>query len=302
MNKEIGQRIKKLREQKNLSQLELAKLLGYSNNSIISKIENGDTEVSIHQMDKLKGIFGVSIEYLYYGVDEKNVINKKDEITKTVNVITNFNKMELIHFVYLGIIFGLLLLSFFLKNKVYQSSLLLIILVVISFIVVTIIKGKNDINKYVETYNIPENKQLVYRNSLTDVVTRRYKKDKILIFSLMVVLDIFFYGIIVTEINKYEKSLLLPAILIVLVLGLIITKIVFMIIPTKGEIINYTKGLFITFSLQMILTLLSFLMLTIIDLNMPKELFIFGGFNLVVFIFAIIANNYIMSKYYFSIE
>lgn len=302
MNKEIGQRIKKLRENKNLTQNELANLLGYSNNSVISKIENGDIEISIHITEQLKGIFNVSTDYLYFGTNDVNTKSNSETITKSINVITNFNRINLIHVIYLLTMFLLLVLTIFLKNKTQQGFLLFNSLVAISFIVVNIITKKNDLTKHVVTYHMPEDKKVVYKNSLTDTITKRYKKDKILIFILMIILDIFFYGIILTQINSYEESILLPAILIVTVLALIITKIIYMIIPIRGEIVNYSKNLFIVLSLQIVLTCLSLLMLTIINIEGFKEVLIFGVFNLIVFIFAILANNYIMSKYYFAIE
>ena len=52
-----------LRESRNLSQSELAKLMGI-NNSYISKIESGTRKVSTSELNKLAEIFDVSTDYL----------------------------------------------------------------------------------------------------------------------------------------------------------------------------------------------------------------------------------------------
>ena len=52
-----------LRESRNLSQSELAKLMGI-HNSYISKIESGTRKVSTSELNKLSEIFDVSTDYL----------------------------------------------------------------------------------------------------------------------------------------------------------------------------------------------------------------------------------------------
>ncbi len=52
-----------LRESRNLSQSELAKLMGI-HNSYISKIESGTRKVSTSELNKLAAIFDVSTDYL----------------------------------------------------------------------------------------------------------------------------------------------------------------------------------------------------------------------------------------------
>ena len=52
-----------LRESRNLSQSELAKLMGI-HNSYISKIESGTRKVSTSELNKLAEIFNVSTDYL----------------------------------------------------------------------------------------------------------------------------------------------------------------------------------------------------------------------------------------------
>ena len=66
-----GERIKKLRLQRGMSQEELAKLLGYSHKSAINKIELNINGVPSSKIVKLSKIFGVSISYLMCDDDSR---------------------------------------------------------------------------------------------------------------------------------------------------------------------------------------------------------------------------------------
>ena len=55
-----GKRVKALRERKGISQVQLAKIIGV-NNSLISKLESGETNSSIPVIQKIASALGVSI-------------------------------------------------------------------------------------------------------------------------------------------------------------------------------------------------------------------------------------------------
>lgn len=59
----LGQRIKKLREDKDMSQVELGKLVNVGNTTI-SQWESGKRSPDIETVKKLANIFGVSSDYL----------------------------------------------------------------------------------------------------------------------------------------------------------------------------------------------------------------------------------------------
>lgn len=63
VNPIVGQRIKQLREQKHMTQHELAELLGYRSKTSVSHMENG-REIPRPAIAKLARIFGVSPAYL----------------------------------------------------------------------------------------------------------------------------------------------------------------------------------------------------------------------------------------------
>ena len=60
---ELGARLKELRENKNLSQKELGKLVGVSHNSI-SLYESGDRQPSIDLIVRFAALYKVSTDYL----------------------------------------------------------------------------------------------------------------------------------------------------------------------------------------------------------------------------------------------
>lgn len=71
-------RIKELRDEKNISQLELAKKLNLTQQSI-SLYEKGDREPSIDVLKSIANFFNVSLDYLLGKSDVRNV---NDDIEK----------------------------------------------------------------------------------------------------------------------------------------------------------------------------------------------------------------------------
>lgn len=67
--KEIGKRLKNLREGIGISQEKLAKLLGTTQSSI-NRYENGQTEPSIGIFRKYADFFDVSLDYIFARVEE----------------------------------------------------------------------------------------------------------------------------------------------------------------------------------------------------------------------------------------
>ena len=59
----IGQRLKALREQKNLSQDDLARLFGFKDRQTVSAIETGERKVSADELLRAVELFGVRLDY-----------------------------------------------------------------------------------------------------------------------------------------------------------------------------------------------------------------------------------------------
>ncbi|WMJ81994.1 helix-turn-helix transcriptional regulator [Clostridium sp. MB40-C1] len=90
----LGDRLKELREEKQLTQEELGKLLNVSRQTV-SGYESEDNEPSIQNLIKLADIFNVSLDYLLGRTKERvnlNLKNKKDKnlIIDIIKVIEKY--------------------------------------------------------------------------------------------------------------------------------------------------------------------------------------------------------------------
>lgn len=65
-------KLKKLREDKGITQDEMAELLGYRHKSRYSKLENGERKMSIEQAKLISDFFNMSIEDIFFN----NKVNK----------------------------------------------------------------------------------------------------------------------------------------------------------------------------------------------------------------------------------
>lgn len=81
-NKKIGIKIKNIRQKISMSQKQLAELWGVDQ-SLISKIENGERSVSLNQLEKLCNVSLVDMEYFFNDND--------DSINNSIYFRTNSN-------------------------------------------------------------------------------------------------------------------------------------------------------------------------------------------------------------------
>ncbi len=91
----IYERIKALRIQQGMSQYDLARKVGYEGRSAISKVENGDRDISQSMIVKYANALGVTPTYLLYGEDkeEKTPVTQESderaaEFTKLFQLLT----------------------------------------------------------------------------------------------------------------------------------------------------------------------------------------------------------------------
>lgn len=97
----IGERIKKRRLELEWSQRELAKRMGYTNNSTIVKIEQGKVDVYQGRIEQFADVLGVSIAYLmgWEEVEQKNdliaeVVLKLRTDSTFMSVVENLYKLD----------------------------------------------------------------------------------------------------------------------------------------------------------------------------------------------------------------
>ena len=84
--KEIGQRIAKIRKDNNLTQEEFANILNVSI-SLIGKLETGNRGLSIDLVAEVSTIFNISTDYILLGKSTEN--NKiKQELKNIINLLS----------------------------------------------------------------------------------------------------------------------------------------------------------------------------------------------------------------------
>lgn len=86
----IYERIKQLRLAQGMSQYDLAKKVGYEGRSAISKVENGERDISQSMIEKYATALGVTPTYLLYGGEEKEAPAVVKSDTRTAEFIELF--------------------------------------------------------------------------------------------------------------------------------------------------------------------------------------------------------------------
>ena len=93
MGKEkIGPKIKKLRKSRALTQKQLADALGYSDKSMITHIEKGDSDMTYEKILLLLRTYGLDANELFdvKEIDEKLEAHHKEQQEETINTITDY--------------------------------------------------------------------------------------------------------------------------------------------------------------------------------------------------------------------
>lgn len=85
--KEVGARIRSLREAQHDSQEKLAQTLNVSR-ELISKIESGRQYPSVLVLARLSELYGVSTDYILFGISqEQNLTQQLDQVIVTLKTI-----------------------------------------------------------------------------------------------------------------------------------------------------------------------------------------------------------------------
>lgn len=90
LNNKVAVRLKSLREEKNISQLALAKSIGLSN-SAYSRIENGEVQITLNILEKIAEEFKISINEIM-NFPNSNINNfNNNQLCPIQNGILNIN-------------------------------------------------------------------------------------------------------------------------------------------------------------------------------------------------------------------
>lgn len=67
--KKIHEKLKKIRTEKNITQKEMALMLGYKDKSGYCQLENGDVEMTLDKAIKISQILGMDPEEIFFDVE-----------------------------------------------------------------------------------------------------------------------------------------------------------------------------------------------------------------------------------------
>ena len=96
---EVGQRIKQLREQENISQERFSEMVNISN-YYLYQLERGSRHASLPVTIRIAEALNVSLDYLIYG--DKTITADKNEVIELVNKASN-RQLEIIKTVLLNL-------------------------------------------------------------------------------------------------------------------------------------------------------------------------------------------------------
>lgn len=87
----IYDRIKARRIELGMSQSELARRVGYHGKSVISKVENGERDISQTMVVKYAEVLGVSVTYLLVGEENSDKTVENENITEFINLFSQLS-------------------------------------------------------------------------------------------------------------------------------------------------------------------------------------------------------------------
>ena len=201
MNQTIGDKIKFLRNQKGLSQSDLAKKLYFSNRTI-SNWEHNLREVSVSNLEKLAQFFQVPIDYFTQSKGQTLPPQGAYQQIKVKKIAVN-DKFFYFLLVLMFINTFMFWISF--QNRIH--AVLIFLLFWIGFLFTTMIHYANINKERTKTYVVPLDTTLSYQ---THILTKDRQKFKVILliqYIGLMLISTFYYVGIFGMINRVEVDL-----------------------------------------------------------------------------------------------
>lgn len=297
-NIEIGRRIRKLRKDLDMTQTQLAKELNYKSNSVISKLETGDSELTATQIRKFTKYFNVSTDYLLKGISN-NSNEDNGNYTKQIKVKKKLNFFRKEDYILIGSLFVLMLLTSIFEDQIRSNMILtlfiLSILLLFYFVIVKIIRHR----EISEILNIPKDKNVKYYCKLNNKVIKKYRRNSIMSGILVILTNIMFYGILITILS--EDTPISPTPIVGLLAFLIIFKSTVFVISKKLVERDVTFILILIFMIELIVS--SIYLYYIHDYSsLTTQIALLTVFNMFVYFIVILTTDLYLSKFYYKVE
>lgn len=96
--KAVGERIREVRKNKNMTQSELSEKLEYTNERQLQRIESGETGCSVDKLMEISQILHISTDYLIFGSEHNE---NRDEEDNLLEILLSGRTKEQKKYVYL---------------------------------------------------------------------------------------------------------------------------------------------------------------------------------------------------------
>lgn len=298
-NKDIGIKIKRLREANGLTQAKLATELGYKSNAVISKLENGESELTASQIKKITTYFNITTDFLLTGKEIAKIDNKSLQVTKTVKVKKSLSFFKRNDFIMIAIAFIMIIFAMIFKNDLRNYTLVVLMIYNLILLIYLIINKVFRSRANTDVINIPLKKNITYYSSLDDQMIKKYKKNSMVSGLVVIFTNIIFYGIIINTIT--EALDVMPYTLVISLLLIVIFKSVTFVLSSKFLEVDMTFLLTVILIIELMLTTLYLLYLNMYDILAP-QLILTSTLNLLVFLVVITINDMFLKKYNYKIE
>lgn len=295
-SRQIGMRIRKLREQKGLTERDLGIVLTEVD---IFDLEEGLVYLNDIELTRLCQFFNVTKEFILVG-DYKGLTNNKGIPNKEVKVHYYNRVTTLVDLIIMGLsVLMLMFVGFVKAPDSFQYLYALTVILFAGLFIFYLIAGLKRSRHKTRIIEIPQNKNIVQGFSIDDRQMKKYKKDLVLLNILIVILNGFYYSLIFTTfLNVNMIMAVTTAVSGVIFIGYKIFQIV---VNIRGIDNNKYLLTVLLFLLEGVMASTLLIMMSVLKVS-NFDISMFAGFNLLIYFFYIVVVNFILSKQEYIIE
>jgi transcriptional regulator with XRE-family HTH domain len=210
MNHSIGDKIKGLRSQRNISQEALAKALFFSNRTI-SNWEQGIREVSLENLQKIADYFQVPMSFFTSSSPTEKPLKGAYQEVKVKKIMLSD---RFFYAILIFMVINTLMLWIPFANRI--NAAVVFLLFWIGVLIGTIIRYSTLDRQRTKTYFVPHDASLQYVSPLTDRARRFFKRSNLVQYILLSILTTIFYVGIFGMMNLQSLDYIFNALVVVI--------------------------------------------------------------------------------------
>jgi transcriptional regulator with XRE-family HTH domain len=218
MNENIGMKIKKYRQQNNMTQKELANLI-HVEHSTISNWERGKRKIDIETANKLSKILGFSL-------DDSSQVENNNAIYKSIeyrNFKSEIQKKYIIVKLLVILIFVGFSVALFGGDINFISIFAVVYMIFILYDVLLLFKPKVDIDHF----NVSQNKKVFLENNIKEDQSKRDLTKRVCIIIGYYIILILALSLSLTFLYQVDQSLAYVFVLSIIVISIVFIYFIF---------------------------------------------------------------------------